>query len=748
MPFKLDIFNKEVLANQSDYRTVNLLLSGEVEQPDLSPYATKSSLSGYAPLSSLNALNNYLPLSGGTLTGNLNFTAGRQIRLVSPDNVGVPLEAANIFGSEYGLKTSQLQLTGGRFDLDGDPTLNRAEFRVSGASTQFNIYNKNLARYYLRINPTGGFMEGLNTNASGDNSHAEGNNTTASGESSHAAGAYSRALYDRSWIWRGTTGSNTQVSTTRADQFMVSAEGGIALYNQVGIGTDNIQNALTVVGDISATGNIYGVAVNALNNFIYTVSSIPVLANKRYGFDTTSGPLTATLPPNPQLGDEIEFFDACGRWFVNPLTIDNNTKYIEQQNDKLLCNVKFGLIKLIYTGNIVGWRIIPYAKHDVPSFIEPIISISSTIDFGYDPITVGFIGISNLTPAIAPVDNWFWNLTSGGQPDYFTRAVTYTYNTPGVYTVTLTGVNFVGIGTATKTITALPVLVPVPTITTSALSSLIPFTLSLNSNNTLPVSSSPVINWYWNLTGGNDTQFTTQNVTFTYDTSGVYVVSLSAENASGIGTATIVVTAVQPLLPTPAITSSALSSIIPFTLSLNGNNTLPSNVSPVNAWAWNLTSGNDAQFTTQNITSYTYNTSGVYTINLSAFNITGAGTTSITVTAVQPLVPVPVISASAFTGSTPLTVTLTGFNTLPLDLSPVDNWYWNLTGGDNTQFTTQVTTFTYTSAGVYTVNLTASNITGFGTTTTTITATTPVVPPLTGADPFSDYVTLLLHFNT
>lgn len=418
--------------------------------------------------------------------------------------------------------------------------------------------------------------------------------------------------------------------------------------------SEDWNSAYTTVINSSASWNTGGIGGN---NYIYTTISQSVSSNRKYAFDTTSAPLTATLPSTPQLGDEIEFFDACGRWFLNPLTIDNNTSYIEQLNDKLLCNVKFGIFKLIFTGNIVGWRIVPLPKHNVPSFVEPIVSISSTIDLGYDPITVGFIGISNLSPAVAPVDNWYWNLTGGSQPDFFTQAVTYTYSTPGVYTVTLTGANFVGIGTATKTITALPVLVPIPTITANALISAIPFNINLNGNNTLPASASPVVNWYWNLTGGDDAQFTTQNVTFTYDTSGVYVVSLSAENASGIGTA------------------------------------------------------------------------------------------SITVTALQPLVPVPVISASSFTGSTPFTVTFSGFNVLPLNLSPVDNWYWNLTGGDDAQFTTRVTTFTYTSAGVYTVNLTASNMTGFGTATTTITAAEPVVPPLS-ADPYSDYVTLLLHFNT
>jgi hypothetical protein len=113
----------------------------------------------------------------------------------------------------------------------------------------------------------GSHAEGRSTTASGDHSHAEGCGTIASGcashaegyvtqaigNYSHAAGTYATAAHNRTWIWKGSTLTN-QVSTTKTDQFMVSAEGGSAFFGNVGINTDNIDNALTVVGNISATG--------------------------------------------------------------------------------------------------------------------------------------------------------------------------------------------------------------------------------------------------------------------------------------------------------------------------------------------------------------------------------------------------------------------------------------------------------------------------------------------------------------
>ena len=96
--------------------------------------------------------------------------------------------------------------------------------------------------------------EGDRTVASGYASHAEGILTRATGEVSHAAGGYSIAAHSRTWIWKGDTNVNT-ISTTRTDQFMVSAAGGVYIPGSVGIGTDNNSNALTVVGTISTNAH-------------------------------------------------------------------------------------------------------------------------------------------------------------------------------------------------------------------------------------------------------------------------------------------------------------------------------------------------------------------------------------------------------------------------------------------------------------------------------------------------------------
>lgn len=100
--------------------------------------------------------------------------------------------------------------------------------------------------------------EGYFTNARSSGSHAEGAGTIAQGTYSHAAGTQATAKQDYTYAWSSNDGAGFQssiknVETTRTGQYMVSAHGGVFLPGKVGIGTDSIENALTVAGTISAT---------------------------------------------------------------------------------------------------------------------------------------------------------------------------------------------------------------------------------------------------------------------------------------------------------------------------------------------------------------------------------------------------------------------------------------------------------------------------------------------------------------
>lgn len=99
--------------------------------------------------------------------------------------------------------------------------------------------------------------QGVFTVAANVYSNAEGHTTIAKGVASHAGGTRSTAEHDYSYAWSSGDGltllNQKNHATTRTGQYMVSAHGGIFLPGKVGIGTDNIDNALTVNGTISAT---------------------------------------------------------------------------------------------------------------------------------------------------------------------------------------------------------------------------------------------------------------------------------------------------------------------------------------------------------------------------------------------------------------------------------------------------------------------------------------------------------------
>jgi len=114
---------------------------------------------------------------------------------------------------------------------------------------------------YTGPNATGAHAEGGSTEALGQHAHAEGFRTRAVGRYSHAGGNLAESLQNFTYAWAcGDLQINNpfrQVATTRTGQYMVSASGGMFIPGRVGIGTDSIDNALTVVGNISATSTIY-----------------------------------------------------------------------------------------------------------------------------------------------------------------------------------------------------------------------------------------------------------------------------------------------------------------------------------------------------------------------------------------------------------------------------------------------------------------------------------------------------------
>lgn len=170
------------------------------------------------------------------------------------------------------------------------------------------------------------FAEGSGV-AFGQYTHAEGFQTLARGNFSHAAGEYAEAAHSETWIWHGSN-LTTPVSTTRAQQFMVSAAGGVYFPGNVGIGTDSIANALTVRGNVSATNTLFTSAVATSGIWTTYIQSSSIRANTINSGAIALSALTTTL--NAQLTTFANPVTASGEFLL--LNINGTTRAVQLWN--------------------------------------------------------------------------------------------------------------------------------------------------------------------------------------------------------------------------------------------------------------------------------------------------------------------------------------------------------------------------------------------------------------------------------
>lgn len=135
----------------------------------------------------------------------------------------------------------------------------------------------------------GAHAQGNESQAIGDGSHAQGGFTIATGQYSHTGGYLtraeglvstslgyrSRAAQDYTFVWSdgdlGTSSSN--IATTQAGQFLVSASGGLFVPGKVSIGTDVTRtHALTINGSTSGRGTLFYdvISTNVINSLFDT----------------------------------------------------------------------------------------------------------------------------------------------------------------------------------------------------------------------------------------------------------------------------------------------------------------------------------------------------------------------------------------------------------------------------------------------------------------------------------------------
>ena len=154
-----------------------------------------------------------------------------------------------------------------------------------------------------------------------------------------------------------------------------------------------------ITGDLNISGNLnVDGEFNVNTQRLDLVFSGNVLINRIYNVDTTVGPVTATLPDDANLGDEIEFIDVMGNFKTSPFFIKSNTSKLEGLTGNLIkIDIPYSNFKLNYINtSLTGWKI-TFLSNNIQSRttietpttgISSINSIVTLSQSTYDALTV------------------------------------------------------------------------------------------------------------------------------------------------------------------------------------------------------------------------------------------------------------------------------------------------------------------------------------------------------------------------
>lgn len=108
----------------------------------------------------------------------------------------------------------------------------------------------------------------------------------------------------------------------------------------------------SVTGPTGPTGAT-GTRVTSIKTANYTAVNDDIVF-----VDTTSSPVTITLPASPSLGDIVTVADLAGTAGTNNITVDRNSNKIDAGTENLVMDVNYSRVDFIYTDATNGWRIV------------------------------------------------------------------------------------------------------------------------------------------------------------------------------------------------------------------------------------------------------------------------------------------------------------------------------------------------------------------------------------------------------
>ncbi|MBL1233604.1 MAG: PKD domain-containing protein [Flavobacteriales bacterium] len=303
-------------------------------------------------------------------------------------------------------------------------------------------------------------------------------------------------------------------------------------------------------------------------------------------------------------------------------------------------------------------------------------------------LTETTIFIDSSTISSGTIDNWSWDFDDGAGTST-AQSPTYTYANPGLYNVSLTVASDSG---CSNTI-IIPVNVYASPTAAFATSDVCLNTLANFNSSTSNGNGGTINQWNWDFDFNgitHTTDDTTQNPSYNYTNPGTYTIQLIITTNAGCADTT---TETITIFPSPVADFTFNDECFGTAINFTDN----SNVSSGNItnWNWDFDNGNNSA--TQN-PSELYVNDGDYDVTLIVTSDNGC---TDTVTKNINVWPLPVVDFS------PTNVCLNNFTRFidQSNISSGSNVGWNWDFDDNSGSTIQSPIHTYTSEGVYQVQL-------------------------------------------
>ena len=229
------------------------------------------------------------------------------------------------------------------------------------------------------------------------------------------------------------------------------------------------------------------------------------------------------------------------------------------------------------------------------------------------PLEVQFTDTSAGTPTA-----WQWDFDNDGTIDSTEQNPSFTYTTPGNYSVKLTASNDSASHDCIKSNFVVAVGSPLPDFSATPTSG--PVSLAVQFTDT--TANNPT-SWAWDFGDGNSS--TQQNPLHTYNSVGTYTVALTATNSAGTATETKT-DFVQVFPPVVAgFSTSVNSGVVPFPVTFTNLST------GATSYVWDFGDGS-ATVTTESPT-HAYTSAGTFNVTLTATGAGGIDTANDTITA-------------------------------------------------------------------------------------------------------------------